>query len=56
MYTSNSQWGTSENHRRLIRTRVRMPDGSILQGQQGQKILDDKRRQRDQAIKESKNQ
>jgi hypothetical protein len=54
MYTSNSQWGTSENHRKMIRTRVRMSDGSIIQGQQGQKIIDDRRWQRDKAIKEAK--
>ena len=36
--------GTDAYQKRLIRTRVRMPDGTVVQGREGQKILDERRR------------
>jgi len=36
--------GTDAYQKRLIRTRVRMPDGTVIQGREGQRILDERRR------------
>jgi len=50
-FTAKSKFGTSETHRKQIRTRAQMPDGSILQGRAGQKVIDERRRARDKAMK-----
>jgi len=46
--------GTEEYRKRMIKTRVRMPDGTVLQGKQSQKILDERKRQQEKARKEEK--
>ena len=39
------------DRKQLIRSRVRMPDGAIIQGYQGQKILDERRRRQEKMKK-----
>jgi len=46
-FTTKSKFGTQANHRKLIRTRAKLPDGSVVEGRQGQQVIDQRRRQRD---------
>lgn len=43
--------GTTSYRRKKAKTRVRMPDGTILDGKAGQKALDERRRRQEEGEK-----
>jgi hypothetical protein len=46
--------GTEAYRKRMIKTRVRMPDGTILQGRAGERVLSERQKIQEKARKEEK--